>query len=50
LKIVGRKDVNGDGIEDLEVCFVDQALNGGTYNTSKGCWLRATPQTAMRLP
>ena len=36
LKIVGRKDVNGDGIEDLEVCFVDQALNGGTYNTSKG--------------
>jgi len=36
LKIVGRKDVNGDGIEDLEVCFVDQALNGGTYRTSKG--------------
>jgi len=39
LKIVDRKDVNGDGIEDLEVCFVDQALNGGTYNTSKGLLL-----------
>lgn len=36
LKIVGRRDVNGDGIEDLEVCFIDRALNGGTYSTSKG--------------
>jgi hypothetical protein len=36
LKIVGRRDVNGDGIEDLEVCFIDRALNGGTYNTSQG--------------
>jgi hypothetical protein len=35
LKIVGRRDVNGDGIEDLEVCFIDRALNGGTYNTSQ---------------
>jgi hypothetical protein len=36
LKIVGRRDVNKDGIEDLEVCFVDHALNGGTYDTSQG--------------
>jgi hypothetical protein len=36
LRIVGRRDVNGDGIEDLEVCFIDRALNGGTYNTSQG--------------
>lgn len=36
LKIVGRRDVNGDGIEDLEVCFIDRALNGGRYDTSKG--------------
>lgn len=36
LRIVGRRDVNGDGIEDLEVCFTDRALNGGTYDTSKG--------------
>jgi hypothetical protein len=36
LKILGRRDVNRDGIEDLEVCFVDHALNGGTYDTSKG--------------
>jgi hypothetical protein len=36
LKIVGRRDANGDGIEDLEVCFIDHALNGGTYDTSKG--------------
>ncbi|WP_413675130.1 hypothetical protein ACEN9H_13250 [Massilia cellulosiltytica] len=36
LTIVGRRDVNGDGIEDLEVCFIDRALNGGTYDTSQG--------------
>lgn len=36
LKIMARRDVNGDGIEDLEVCFHDRALNGGTYDTSKG--------------
>lgn len=36
LKIVGRRDVNGDGIEDLEVCFLDRAQNGGNYDMSKG--------------
>lgn len=36
LKIVGRGDVNSDGIEDLVVCFIDRALNGGTYDTAEG--------------
>jgi hypothetical protein len=36
MKILSRRDVNRAGIEDLEVCFVDHALNGGTYDTSKG--------------
>jgi len=36
MKIVGRRDANRDGIEDLEVCFIDHALNGGTYDTSTG--------------
>lgn len=36
LKVVGRRDVNHDGIEDLEVCFTDRALNGGSYDTSTG--------------
>lgn len=36
LKIMGRRDVNKDGIEDLEVCFTDRALNGGSYDTSTG--------------
>jgi hypothetical protein len=31
LRIVGRGDVNRDGIEDLEVCFTDQARGGSTY-------------------
>ena len=36
LKVVSRRDVNSDGIEDLEVCFIDRALNGGSYHTSSG--------------
>ena len=36
LKVVSRRDANRDGIEDLEVCFVDRALNGGTYHSSSG--------------
>ena len=39
LKIVGRRDVNGDGIEDLEVCFTDRAQNGGSYDTASGLLL-----------
>lgn len=34
LKILGRRDVNRDGIEDLLVCLVDRAQNGGTYHTA----------------
>ena len=36
LRIVSRRDVNGDGIEDLEACFIDRALNGGTYDSAQG--------------
>jgi hypothetical protein len=36
LHVVGRKDINGDGLEDLEVCFIDRALNGGSYNAAQG--------------
>lgn len=36
LKILSRRDINKDGIEDLEVCFIDRAMNGGTYHASSG--------------
>lgn len=36
LRIVGRGDINGDGIEDLEVCYLERALNGGSYNAAMG--------------
>jgi hypothetical protein len=36
LRIVGRRDVNGDGIEDLEVCFTDQGRKGATYLSQEG--------------
>lgn len=31
LRITARRDANGDGIEDLEVCFIDQGRNGASY-------------------
>lgn len=39
LRVIGRGDFNRDGIEDLKVCFVDHALNGGTYDTAQGLLL-----------
>lgn len=34
-RIVGRRDANGDGIEDLEVCFTDQARGGASYSSQQ---------------
>lgn len=39
LQVVARGDFNGDGIEDLKVCFVDRALNGGAYDSAQGLLL-----------
>lgn len=39
LRVVARGDFNGDGIEDLKVCFFDRALNGGTYDSAQGLLL-----------
>ncbi len=39
LRVVARGDFNRDGIEDLKVCFVDHALNGGTYDAAQGLLL-----------
>lgn len=34
LRVLRRGDLNGDGIEDLEVCFADRA-KGATYNSQQ---------------
>lgn len=31
--VTERRDINGDGVEDLAVCFTDRAMNGGSYDT-----------------
>lgn len=33
--VTDRRDINGDGIEDLAVCFTDKAVGAGTYETHK---------------
>ena len=35
LRVTRRADINGDGIEDLELCFTDRA-KGGSYDSRKG--------------
>ena len=35
LKVLGVKDENGDGVQDVIVCFKDKANNGGTYNINR---------------
>jgi hypothetical protein len=49
LNIVGRRDVNKDGIEDLVVCFTDRALNGGSYDTSQGLLITRYSHTAYAV-
>lgn len=33
--VTDRRDINGDGIEDLAVCFTDKAVGAGTYDVHK---------------
>lgn len=49
LEVLARSDVNGDGIEDLEVCFRERALNGGTYDSSQGLLLTRYSATGYAL-
>jgi hypothetical protein len=32
VRVLARRDFNGDGLEDVAICFTDQARNGGTYD------------------
>ncbi len=49
LDIIGRRDVNGDGLEDLEVCFTDQAHNGGTYSARQGLLITRYSPTSLAV-
>jgi len=47
--VLGRRDFNRDGVEEVAVCFVDKAQNGGTYNTSKPLLLQLVGRRAVAL-
>lgn len=32
VRVLGRGDFNGDRVEDVAICFIDRARNGGTYD------------------
>ena len=40
IRVLGRRDFNSDGDEDVAICFVDKAHNGGTYSTSRPLLLK----------
>ncbi|HEX2205030.1 MAG TPA: hypothetical protein VHG91_17095 [Longimicrobium sp.] len=33
IHVLGRRDFNGDGEDEVAICFVDDAHNGGSYRT-----------------
>lgn len=46
IKILRRGDINGDGLEDLEICFTDKAKEG-SYDTQQA--MLATRYSASSL-
>lgn len=46
IKVVKRGDINGDGIEDLIVCFVDDAAKG-SYLTSESILLTRYSESSL---
>lgn len=52
IHVIKVEDVNGDGIEDVEICFSDKAINGGTYNTQEPVLItkysESTPAIAIK--
>jgi hypothetical protein len=40
IRVLGRGDFNGDGEEEVAICFVDEARNGGSYRTSEPLLLK----------
>lgn len=47
--VLGRRDFNGDGFEEVAICFNDKAQNGGTYNTQKPLLLQLFGRRAVAL-
>jgi hypothetical protein len=45
----GAGDFNGDGLEDVAICFTDRAQNGGTYNTRRPLLLQLVGRRAVAL-
>lgn len=40
IRVLGRRDFNRDGEEEVAICFVDEAHNGGSYRASQPLLLK----------
>lgn len=49
VRVLGRRDFNGDKVEDVAICFTDKAQNGGTYSTRKPLLLELIGGRAVAL-
>lgn len=47
--VLARRDFNGDGIEEVAICFTDQARNSGSYNARSPLLLQLVDRRAIAL-
>lgn len=47
--VLARRDFNGDGLEEVAICFTDQARNGGSYNAQSPLLLQLIGGRAIAL-
>jgi hypothetical protein len=49
VRVLARRDFNGDGLDDVAICFADQARNGGTYDARSPLLLQLVDRRAIAL-
>lgn len=49
VRVLARRDFNGDGLDEVAVCFADQARNGGTYDARSPLLLQLIDRRAIAL-
>ena len=49
VRILGKRDYNRDGVDEVLICFSDVARDGGTYNTRKHLVVQLVEGRAIAL-
>jgi hypothetical protein len=49
IRVLERRDFNGDGVDEVAVCFWDEARNGGSYRVQQPLLLQLVAGRAIAL-